>query len=56
MSDDEPQMAESREEWAKTDVHKASTYSCAKCGATFDHPDEVYKHLDTMHAEEKTDG
>ncbi len=37
------------EDWAATDVHKASTYACGKCGQTFDHPHEIYEHLDAEH-------
>lgn len=37
------------EEWAQTDVHRASSYSCAKCGQEFDSPEAVYDHLDEAH-------
>lgn len=38
-----------REEWERSDVHKASTYSCAKCGRKFDGPHDLYDHLDAEH-------
>lgn len=44
---DEP--AVSREEWAKTDVHKHSRYSCGKCGKQFAMPHDVYEHLEAEH-------
>jgi DNA gyrase C-terminal domain, beta-propeller len=37
--------------WAETDVHKASTYSCAHCGWSYEHPDQVYACIDS-HVEE----
>ena len=50
MADDEkPKMEVPREEWAETDVHKASSYACGKCGKRFEHPDEVYAHIDAEH-------
>lgn len=58
MSADErtkPAMAVSRDEWAETEVHRASAYSCGKCGEAFANPDEVYDHLDAKHSE-KDDG
>lgn len=42
-----------REEWERTDVHKASSYSCAKCGKRFASPDDVYDHLDAEHPPKK---
>jgi len=42
-----------REEWAKTDVHKASRYSCGKCGQQFASPHDVYAHLDAEHPPKK---
>lgn len=39
----------SRAEWAQTDVHKASTYACGKCGERFAMPHDVYEHLDRVH-------
>jgi hypothetical protein len=41
------------EEWAQTEVHKASAYSCGKCGAKFDFPHDFYKHLDEVHQEDE---
>lgn len=43
----------SREEWAQTDVHKASKYSCGRCGKRFASPHDVYAHLDAAHPEPK---
>lgn len=51
MSGDEPAVPE--DEWAQTEVHKHSTYSCAKCGEQFDSPHQFYKHLDEVHPKEK---
>ena len=39
-----------REQWERTEVHKASTYSCSKCGKRFSCPDDVYDHLDAEHS------
>jgi len=39
----------SREEWAKSPVHQASTYACSKCGQRFATPHDVYDHLDREH-------
>lgn len=58
MSVDErtkPSMAVPKDEWAQTDVHQHSTYSCGKCGEDFGSPDEVYAHLDKHHSR-KDDG
>lgn len=38
-----------REQWEQTDIHKASTYACGKCGQRFDTPHDVYAHLDSEH-------
>lgn len=38
------------EEWAQTSVHQHSTYSCGKCGARFDTPNDFYDHLDEEHS------
>ena len=35
--------------WAKTSVHKASTYSCAHCGRGFKSPHLVYAHIEKQH-------
>jgi len=32
--------------WAETSVHKASRYSCVKCGGQFAGPHALYAHLD----------
>jgi hypothetical protein len=37
------------DEWRKTSVHKASSYSCGKCGKQFPDPHAVYDHLDEVH-------
>ncbi len=50
--DDKPVMAVGREEWAATEVHQHSTYSCGKCGEVFANPDEFYDHLDEVHSDE----
>ncbi|HXH35714.1 MAG TPA: hypothetical protein VNJ54_15130 [Plantibacter sp.] len=42
-----------RSEWAKSDVHKASTYSCGKCGLRLPDPHAVYAHLDAEHPRPK---
>lgn len=42
-----------REEWERTQVHRASTYSCSKCGKRFASPDDVYDHLDADHPAKK---
>lgn len=39
----------SREQWAKSSVHKASKYSCGKCGKRFPSPHDLYDHLDAEH-------
>ena len=52
---DRPAMAVSKDEWAKTEVHQHSAYSCGKCGEDFASPDEVYAHLDERHSA-KDDG
>ncbi len=49
-------MSMTREEWEQTDVHKASTYRCGKCGEQFLSPDDVYAHLDAEHPQKKTKG
>lgn len=38
-----------REDWESSDIHKASTYYCAKCGEQFDSPHNLYDHLDAKH-------
>lgn len=38
-----------REEWAKSDVHKASRYACTWCGKEFEMPHDFYDHLDAEH-------
>ncbi len=43
---DRPDMDVPAKEWALTDVHQASTYSCGKCGQRFALPHEVYDHLE----------
>lgn len=35
-----------REEWERTDVHKASEYFCSRCGMESATPEELYAHLD----------
>jgi hypothetical protein len=42
-----------REQWAQTDVHKASAYACGKCGDRFATPHDVYAHLDVEHPKKK---
>lgn len=42
-----------REEWAKTDVAKASTIACGWCGARFESPHDFYAHLDAEHPKKK---
>jgi hypothetical protein len=44
-------MAVSRDEWAATDVHAASAYWCGHCRQGFGHPEDVYAHIDALHAE-----
>lgn len=46
---DKPGMAVSREEWSATEIHRASTYSCGKCGEEFPDPEAFYEHLDAIH-------
>lgn len=48
-------MAVSKDEWAATEVHQHSAYSCGKCGEGFDNPEDVYDHLDAKHSR-KDDG
>lgn len=38
------------DEWTQTEVHKASAYSCGKCGEGFGSPEQVYAHLDVHHS------
>lgn len=47
---DHPGMAP-RDQWVASDVHKASRYSCAKCGQQFETPHDVYDHLDAKHSQ-----
>lgn len=47
-----PKMAVPADEWANSEVHKASTYSCGKCGQRFESPERLYDHLDAEHADE----
>lgn len=47
----EPEPVEPRENWAKSDVHKASQYYCAHCGRQFAMPHDLYEHLDREHGE-----
>lgn len=42
-----------REEWARTEIHKASRYSCLWCGKEFAMPHDFYDHLDTEHPKRK---
>ena len=42
-----------REKWEQTEIHKASTYACGKCGKRFDSPHDVYDHLDAEHPRPK---
>lgn len=49
---DQPGMTP-REEWAKSPVHQASTYTCGKCGLRFPDPDALYNHLDAEHSDDK---
>ena len=51
MTDGAPVV--SREEWAETDIHKASRYSCAHCGQRFADSHAVYEHIDAEHPEPK---
>ena len=39
-------MAVSRDEWAKTEIHKASSYSCAHRGQQYEHPEDVCACID----------
>jgi hypothetical protein len=36
-------------DWRRTDVHKVSRYSCARCGKRFGSPAAVYAHLAKVH-------
>ncbi len=36
--------------WARSEVHRQSAYSCARCGASLRSPAAVYRHLDARHA------
>lgn len=49
MSAESQRGMTSREQWKQTSVHKASKYSCGKCGERFATPHEVYDHLDAEH-------
>ena len=40
-------------EWAETDVHRASTYFCGKCGNKFETPHALYAHLDSEHPQKR---
>lgn len=51
MSASEPQV--SREDWAQSDVHKASRYACGWCGQKFEMPHDFYDHLDTAHPKKR---
>ncbi len=37
------------QDWAGTQVHQHSRYSCGKCGEKFDSPEAVYDHMDAEH-------
>jgi hypothetical protein len=39
-------MAVARDEWAKTAIHRASSYSCAHRGQRYEHPEDVYACID----------
>ena len=51
MSTDRGMVA--REQWERTDVHKASQYFCGKCGQEFPSPHDLYDHLDEQHPRPK---
>ena len=53
MADSEYPGMMSREAWKQTEVHKASTYACGKCGKRFDMPHDFYDHLDAEHPRPK---
>jgi len=36
----------SRQDWKATAVHRASSYSCARCGKRFPTPHDFYEHLE----------
>jgi hypothetical protein len=38
-----------REEWERSDVHKASRYFCQHCGKEFAGPHDLYDHIDAVH-------
>lgn len=39
----------SRTDWAKTQVHQHSNYSCGKCGLRLPDPHAVYAHIEAEH-------
>jgi uncharacterized C2H2 Zn-finger protein len=39
--------------WRRTEAHKASSYSCFRCGKPFRSPHEVYRHIDGVHGKGK---
>jgi len=39
-------MTVARDEWAKTEIHRAGSYSCAHCGQRYEHPEDVYACID----------
>jgi hypothetical protein len=41
------------EKWEQTDVHKASSYFCGRCGKRFASPHLLYDHLDEKHPKRK---
>lgn len=49
MTTDRERGMTPREEWAKSEVHKASRYFCGKCGREFAMPHDFYEHLDEAH-------
>jgi len=52
MSTDEQGMVP-REEWAESDIHKASRYACGWCGKEFEMPHDFYEHLDREHPKKR---
>lgn len=54
MPDDEqPDMAVPREDWRRSEAHAQSRYFCGKCGSEFSDPEDLYDHLDEVHANER---